>query len=81
MNHKARILLFILCIHSISIYAQNEADQLAQQVLQARAEGKIDEAIRLNSLEIEIRKKDPHYSKLFLASSIHSQAINYSTIN
>lgn len=81
MNHKARILLFILCIHSISLYAQNEADQLAQQVLQARAEGKIDEAIRLNSLEIEIRKKDPHYSKLFLASSIHSQAINYSTIN
>ena len=35
----------------------------------------------MNAIEIEIRRTDPYNSQLFLANSIHSQAINYSDIN
>lgn len=59
----------------------NRADLVAQQVQQARANGNIEEAIRLNDIEIGIRRNDPYNSRLFLANSIHTQAINYSDIN
>lgn len=81
MNLLARIFLYIFLLLPFCTFAQNRADLVAQQVQQARANGNIEEAIRLNAIEISIRRTDPHKSQLFLANSIHSQAINYSDIN
>ena len=72
--------IFLFC--PVCTFAQqNRADLVAQQVQQARANGNIEEAIRLNDIEIGIRRNDPYNSQLFLANSIHTQAINYSDIN
>ena len=62
-----------------SCNAQNkEADSLAMVAQQARINGNIIEAIRLNDEEIELRRHDTRNSKIFLGNSIHNQAINYS---
>ena len=82
MNLLARIILYTFLLLPFGAFAQNNrADLVAQQVQQARANGNIEEAIRLNAIEIEIRRTDPYNSQLYLANSIHSQAINYSDIN
>ena len=62
-----------------SAYAQNKvADSLATASQQARANGDIMEAIRLNDEEIELRRQDTRNSKIYLGNSIHNQAINHS---
>lgn len=83
MKFFLRPLLFLLLLPfealfpCANLHAQSEVEQLAQQVMSARAKGDFEKAIQLNSKEIELRRKDPFSSKLYLANSIHTQAANY----
>lgn len=79
MKHSVQlfILLFIACLPTVHIAGQSKADQLTQRVMEARAAGNFEEAIRLNEEEIELRQKDAYSTKLYLANSMHTQAANY----
>ena len=72
-------MLILGILWTICCDAQNKmADSLAVAAQQARTNGDIMEAIRLNDEEIELRRHDTRNSKIFLGNSIHNQAINYS---
>lgn len=77
MRHLLTLSFFILIFPFARLHAQSQADQLTQQVMEARARGDFEQAIQLNEQEIELRRKDPLSSKLYLANSIHTQAANY----
>ena len=79
-----RILIAIGCfaIFSLPVHAQNKkADEIAQAVQKACAEGNLTEAIKLNDEEIALRRNDKGFMRLFLGNSLHTQAMNYSLIH
>lgn len=77
------LLLFaVFTISSQPMHAQNQkADEMAQAVQNAIAAGNITEAIKFNQEEIELRRNDKGFLRLFLGNSLHIQAMNYSSIN
>ena len=82
-NHCLRTLFFFIALAiALSTFAQNKkADELAQAVQRAIAEGNRAEAIRLNDEEIAARRNDKGFMRLFLGNSLQTQAVNYAVMH